>query len=71
MISESLKINTTLTKLNLCSNEIEVNEKKQKYKKSKDKIEQEKVLNFLKFYSFVLFINFVLHVNKRFNNKKI
>ena len=30
MISESLKINTTLTKLNLGSDDIEVNEKKQK-----------------------------------------
>ena len=39
MISESLKINTTLTELNLRCDEIEENEMKQKECKSKYKIE--------------------------------
>ena len=39
MISESLKINTTLIILDLCGDEIEVNEMKQKECKSKYKIE--------------------------------
>ena len=41
MISESLKINATLTKLDLHNDEIEINEKKQK-SKGKYKMEWEK-----------------------------